>query len=275
MQTVSYTSQWTAAARALESERADAPLFEDRFARELAAPKGFELLEKYRGGGLVEFVAIRTKFLDDTVENLLSGSEIRQVVLIAAGMDMRAFRLRWPADAVVYEVDHDALLAEKRRRLSTMDAQPFVRRQEVPADLAEDWVPRLTAAGFDPGKPTLWIAEALLFFLTEDQASTLLRAMASVSAPGSQLALDILSEQLLRSPATRFFLSALAKDGIPWLFGTDEPEEFLRPTGWDLRVLTEPGRPDAGEGRWPYEVQPREVPGVSRNWLIRAEIATG
>jgi methyltransferase (TIGR00027 family) len=272
MEAVSYTSQWTAAARALETERGDDALFEDKLAREFAAPRGFELLEKYRGGGLVEFVAIRTRFLDDTIELLLSSTPIRQVVLVAAGMDARAFRLTWPEGTVVYEVDHEALLDEKQRRLSRLGAQPAVERREARADLTQNWLPGLKRAGFDRNKPTLWVVEALLFFLTEEQASKLLRVIASASAPSSWLALDIISKQLLRSPATKSFRTALEKDGIPWLFGTDEPAEFLAANGWQLRDLKEPGEPGVGENRWPYQVQPRDVRGVPRNWLIRAEV---
>ncbi|WP_051499187.1 SAM-dependent methyltransferase [Nocardia sp. BMG51109] len=269
---VSYTSQWTAAARALETEREGERLFEDPYARELAAPKGFELLDKYGGGGLREFVAIRTRYLDDAIREALADTDIRQVVLIAAGMDTRAFRLTpLPDDVTVYEVDHADLLTEKRRRLERLGAQPTVRRQEVGADLATDWLPALTTAGFDPGRPTLWIPEALLFFLTEEQSSTLLRTLRSASAPGSRLAVDILSRSLLVNPATQLFLAALRKDGIPWLFGTDEPAGFLAGNGWTVREVKEPGQAGAGEGRWPYEVQPPNVPGVARNWLITAE----
>lgn len=273
METVSFTSQWTAAARALETERDGDTLFTDPWARELAAPRGFELLDKYGGGGLKEFVAIRTKYLDDAIESAFTESDIRQVVLIAAGMDARAFRLHWPEGAVVYEVDHEALLAEKRARLGRLNARPTVQRREVGADLASDWLPALKEAGFDPSQPTLWIPEALLFFLTEEQATGLLSTLRSASAPGSLLAVDILSKQLLTSPATQLFLSALRKDGIPWLFGTDDPAAFLAGTGWQLHELKEPGEPGAGEGRWPYDVQPREVLGVPRNWLVRAVAA--
>jgi methyltransferase (TIGR00027 family) len=272
MDAVSYTSQWTAAARALETERGDGALFEDPLAREFAAPRGFELLDKYRGSGVVEFVAIRTRFLDDTIQSLLSSTPIRQVVLVAAGMDARAFRLAWPEDTTVYEVDHRALLDEKQRRLSRLGAQPVVQRREVRADLAQDWVPELTRAGFARRRPTLWVIEGLLFFLTEEQAATLLEVIASASAPGSWLALDMLSKQSLRSPITRSFLAALERDGIPWRFGTDEPAGFLAASGWRLRELKEPGEPGVGEKRWPYPVHPREVRGVPRNWLIRAEV---
>lgn len=272
MDAISYTSQWTAAARALETERGDDALFKDTLAREFAAPCGFELLDKYRGSGVVEFVAIRTRFLDDTISALLSSTPIRQVVLVAAGMDARAFRLRWPEDTTVYEVDHKALLDDKRRRLSRLGAQPVVQRREVRADLAQDWLPELTRAGFEGHRPTLWVIEGLLFFLSEEQASTLLKGIASVSAPGSWLTLDVLSKQSLRSPITRSFLAALEKDGIPWRFGTDEPAEFLAANGWQLRELKEPGEPGVGPDRWPYPVHPREVRGVPRNWLVRAEV---
>lgn len=273
MESVSYTAQWTAAARALETERSADALFKDELARDLSAPRGFELLKKYRGGGVAEFVAIRTKYLDDTIESVLASTPIRQVVLVAAGMDARAFRLSWPEDTVVYEVDHAALHAEKRSRLAELGARSTVRRREVGADLAGDWLPALRDAGFDREQPTLWVTEGLMFFLTREQASALLATMRSASSPGSWLALDMISEQLLRSPASQFFLATLASDGVRWQFGTDDPEEFLRENGWELRELKEPGESGAGENRWPYKVQPREVRGVSRSWLIRAELA--
>ncbi|MEU1505336.1 MULTISPECIES: SAM-dependent methyltransferase [unclassified Kitasatospora] len=273
MEAVSYTAQWTAAARAVESERPGDAMFQDRFARDLAAPRGFELLDKYGGGGLIPFIAIRTKYLDDSIEALLADSGIRQVVLVAAGMDTRAFRLAWPPGSTVYEVDHGGLIDEKRARLAALGAEPTVERREVSADLATEWLPALHRAGFDPELPTLWVAEGLMFFLTEEQASHLLGVLGSVSAPGSRLAVDFASRALLRSPFSRAFLAGLREDGTPWLFGTDEPEEFLAGTGWKVRELREPGEPGAGQGRWPYEVQPRDRRGVARSWLVRAEFA--
>ncbi|MEW1902254.1 MULTISPECIES: SAM-dependent methyltransferase [unclassified Streptomyces] len=271
MDAVSYTAQWMAAARAEESEREDA-LFVDPFARELAAPRGFELIERYAGGGLLPFISIRTRFLDDAIRDVLAESGIQQVVLIAAGMDTRAFRLDWPDGIELYEVDHALLIAEKRRRLAALGAEPRVDRREVSADLTQEWLPALEAAGFDRDRPTLWVAEALTFFLTEDQAAGLLRLLGSASAPGSHLAFDILGRALLRSPFSKRFLDTLASDGTPWIFGTDEPEEFLTANGWKTTDLREPGQPGAGEGRWPYDVQPRDRRGANRLWLIRAEV---
>ncbi|MGW9301781.1 SAM-dependent methyltransferase [Streptomyces cyaneofuscatus] len=273
MDAVSYTAQWMAAARAQESERED-PLFVDPLARDLAAPRGFELVERYAGGGVLPFISIRTRFLDDAIEEIVASSGIQQVVLVAAGMDTRAFRLDWPDGTELYEVDHAPLIAEKRRRLDALGAEPSTDRREVSADLTTAWLPALEAAGFDRARPTLWVAEGLTFFLTEDQVGGLLRLLASASAPGSHLAFDLLGRAMLRSPFSKRFLDALAADGTPWLFGTDEPEEFLTAQGWKTTDLREPGQPGAGEGRWPYEVQPRGRHGANRLWLIRAEVVT-
>lgn len=273
MPAVSFTAQWMAAARALESDRPDA-LFIDPLARVLAAPRGFELIDRYVGGGLLPFISIRTKFLDDSVLRLRPEDGIEQVVLIAAGMDTRPFRLDWPDGVVVYEVDHGPLIAEKQRRLDRAGAQPRVERRPVSADLTGPWLPALVQAGFDPKRPTLWIAEALTFFLTEEQVADLLTTLRGASAPGSGLALDILGRALLRSPFSRSFLDTLSADGTPWIFGTDEPEEFLADYGWQVHELKEPGQSGAGEHRWPYAVQPRGRRGANRLWLIGA-VATG
>jgi methyltransferase (TIGR00027 family) len=273
MEAVSYTAQWTAAARALETGRGDRAIFHDLYARSLAAPRGFELLEKNRGSGLITFIAIRTRYLDESIDAILRDSDIRQIVFIAAGMDTRPFRLDWPDGATVYEVDFPGLLAEKRRRLAELRARPRVERREVAVDLRGLWLPELEAAGFDRGRPTLWIAEGLMFFLTPDQATGLLSVLGSASAPGSWLGVDFVSEALLRSPFSREFRQKLEEDGTPWLFGTDEPEEYLAAIGWKVRDLKEPGEPTTAHEDWPFQVLPRDRTGPSRSWLVRAEYA--
>ncbi|MEC3979806.1 class I SAM-dependent methyltransferase [Amycolatopsis sp. H20-H5] len=275
MEAVSYTAQWTAAARALETERGDQAIFEDHHARALAAPRGFELLEKNRGSGLAPFIAIRTRYLDESIRQILADDDIRQIVFVAAGMDTRPFRLDWPDDATVYEVDFPALLTEKRRRLNGLRAEPRVTRREVAVDLRQVWLPDLERAGFDRSRPTLWIVEGLMFFLTPEQATNLLRTLGSASARGSWLGVDFVSQALLRSPFSRAFRRALEQDGTPWLFGTDEPEEYLASVGWKARDVKEPGEPSTAHDNWPYEVQRRDLKGPSRSWLVCAEFVGG
>lgn len=274
MEQVSLTAQWTAAVRANESNF-DSALFNDEFASLLAKPDGFRLLDRYSGAGVGEFVAIRTRYFDDAIERILQSGEIHQVVLIAAGMDTRALRLVWPESATLFEVDHTALLEEKRKRLKKTNAESRVKVVEVGVDLSGDWLPSLSSAGFDKNAPTLWIAEGLLFFLPEVTVSELLSTLHRTSAEGSRLLTDMPSKSLLESPASTLFLSTLRRDGIPWLFGSDDPGQLLQSHGWHTVDLREPGEVEAAGSRWPYPVQPKCVPNVSRSWLLEAVVDVG
>lgn len=271
MRTVSHTAQWTAAARALETEKPN-PLIRDPLARYLAEPDGFQLLNKFGGGGLQEFVAIRTHFIDEVIDRVVNQGELRQIVFIAAGMDTRAYRLPWHADARVFEVDYEDLHDFKQTKLDQLITQAQVDRRTVNADLAQDWIPALVEQGFDKDKPTLWVAEALFFFLTDAQAGHLLETLYKTSAPGSLLTLDLVNEELITNPGTQLFLSSLRSLGVPWLFGTNEPESFLSEHGWQVQVLSEPGEEGAGLAYWPYPVFPREIQSMPRNWLIQAVV---
>lgn len=270
MDAVSYTAQWTAAIRARELDHGENRLFEDELAEAMAQPDGFELLDKYKGGGVQEFVAIRTAYNDRAVLELTRSEDIRQVVFVAAGMDTRAFRLDWPDRTRIFEVDHDGLLDEKANRLASLGVAPSADRIEVRADLARPWLDRLVGAGFDPTARTLWIAEGLLFFLEEHQAEDLLKTLRQVSAPGSVLVTDMTSKALLKSPMTMMFLARLRSDGTPWRFGTDDPAGFLEACGWAAREVREPGETAFGPARWPYPVQEKSQQGVPRSWLIQA-----
>lgn len=162
MEAVSHTAQWTAAARALESDREDS-LFSDRFARELAGDVGFELLERYAGAGTVPFLAIRTRFLDEAITTAISERGIRQVVFVAAGMDTRYLRLTWPEGTTLFELDRPALF-EAKAELLPADPASGCHRRTVGVDLAGDWEESARAAGLDPRLPTLWMAEGLFFY---------------------------------------------------------------------------------------------------------------
>ncbi|GAA2315900.1 SAM-dependent methyltransferase [Nonomuraea roseoviolacea subsp. roseoviolacea] len=266
MHAVAATARWTAAARAKESRREDA-IFTDPYAEQLAGQEGTTLFARYDNPGVGEFIAIRTRYLDD----LIGHGGFGQVVLLAAGMDTRSVRLPWPPGTVLYEVDQADLLAEKDKRLADLGARHACDRRAVGADLTGDWPRALREAGWDPSAPTLWLAEGLLFYLPEPAARLLLQRVAAAGAPGSVLAGDLLSHQSMVSEFSKEGLRRLTEDGCPWLFGTDEPEEFLSGCGWRVTELRMPGEEGASYGRWPWNPPlPREARGFPQNFLFVA-----
>ncbi|MFF3004836.1 SAM-dependent methyltransferase [Kitasatospora sp. NPDC057940] len=140
-------------------------------------------------GRLGRYLALRTRALDD---QLLWSAHlgVRQVVLLGAGLDTRAFRLDWPADLTVFEVDRPEVLAFKQRVLDRVDARPAARRVPVAADLRGDWADALTAAGFQPAEPTAWLAEGLLPYLPAAAEQRLAAAVDRLGAAGSTLAYE-------------------------------------------------------------------------------------
>ncbi|RPH65224.1 MAG: SAM-dependent methyltransferase [Myxococcaceae bacterium] len=259
---VPLTALWIAAWRADESERPDA-LFHDPYARALAGPEGFELLEAAREVALIEapFVPVRTVFFD---RRMVRGS---QVVLLAAGMDARAFRLRWPTGTQVFEVDLPELLAMKKQRLGGV--APRCIRIPVPADLAGEWPVALEGEGFRPGLPTVWLLEGLLLYLEESLVRSLLARVDALSAAGSTLLADIIGWTMLWMPPLQPLHDFVRQLGAPWKFGTDEPEELLEPLGWEVTAY-DLGTVAAELGRWVWPVFPRAIPGVPRSFLVEA-----
>ncbi|MFG2623183.1 class I SAM-dependent methyltransferase [Streptomyces sp. NPDC048507] len=273
MEAVSRTAQWTAAARALETDREDR-LFADPYARTVADTIGFDLLDRYAGAGTVPFLAIRTTYLDRAIVRAVEDHGIRQVVFLAAGMDTRFFRLPWPDGVTVYELDRPALLEVKADMLAGEPAPAGRTRVTVPVDLTEDWTGPLRAAGWNPAEPVLWVVEGLLFFLPEQAVRHLISTLAGQSAPGSVLLGDVISKAALQNPLSRAFLNCLEEDGNPWLFGTETPEELLAECGWDVREVRQPGESGADFGRWPYPVPARAVPRVPRSFLFTCDLPT-
>lgn len=263
------TSRWVAAARARESERSDR-LFEDSLARALAGDEGFHLLEemaKAAGGGENGYLAIRTRFLDEFV--LSAATAIRQIVIVAAGMDARAFRLDWPVGTTVFEIERAQVLAVKEPILREAGATPRCERRVVSADLAEPWEPSLLAAGFSSEAPAVFLVEGLTPYLWPEQVTTLMQRISAIAAPGSRLGADIIGTSFLESPWTKAYLARLEAEGVGWHFGTDEPERFLGSFGWDA-TATLPGEPGANWGRWTYPVPQRTTVGFPKSYLVRA-----
>ncbi len=180
MSGVGNTARWIAASRAKESELA-LPLFSDPYARELSGDAGFELQKSMRaamgapGDGPDLYLSIRTKFLDDALVHAVRARGLQQVVILAAGMDTRAFRIPWPSGVKVFEVDRDEIFDHKEAVLGRAGASPSCERHVVRADLARPWAAALPAAGFERSKPAAFLVEGLLMYLDEAEALSLAR----------------------------------------------------------------------------------------------------
>ncbi len=204
---VGATALGVAASRAAETAGAD-PLIRDEFARLLvssAGPAWARLADAelawldgdshgkraHRLG--IDYQAVRTHFFDEYFEEAAKASAggIRQVVILAAGLDSRAYRLNWPAGTAVYEIDQPKVLEYKTGILERHGVVPTASRRPVPVDLRNDWPGALTAAGFDRSQPTAWLAEGLLPYLPSDAQDRLFAMFTALSAPGSQVAIEM------------------------------------------------------------------------------------
>ena len=176
------------------------------------------------------YLAIRTRYFDDFL--VAAAAPLRQLVLVAAGLDTRAFRLAWPAGMSLYELDRP-VLAAKQALLDSAQATARCRRVTVGVNLTAPWEDALLAAGFNRATPSLWMVEGLLPYLDESVGARVLATTAVLAAPGSRLGADSVGRGFLESPYTRSYLQALERENAPWRFGTDEPEAFLAAAGWE------------------------------------------
>jgi methyltransferase (TIGR00027 family) len=236
---VGKTALGIAQARAMESRRDDR-LFDDPYADAFvaAAPEPVVDAELAATGvvrNVIHGVIVRTRFFDDYLRQACAAG-CRQVVLLAAGLDTRGFRLSWPQGVRLFELDLPDVMAFKDRVLTGQAARPRCPRMAVPVDLRQDWETPLTQAGFTPTLPTAWLAEGLLMYLSSDEATRLLTTVGELSAPHSQLAFDhrhpldaLLSEARAipaLQPYTSLWKGGLGAGTLDWL--TDH--------GWDTQA---------------------------------------
>ncbi|OBF69608.1 SAM-dependent methyltransferase [Mycobacterium sp. 852002-51971_SCH5477799-a] len=200
---VGATATMVAAQRALSS---DAKLIDDPYAAPLVRAVGIDVYVRLvngeiAAGGNTEFdpqrmargMACRTRFYDQFfLEATRSG--IGQVVILASGLDSRAYRLPWPAGTVVYEVDMPEVIEFKTLTLGDLGAEPTAERRTVAIDLRDDWASALQAAGFDPQAPSAWSAEGLLVYLPDEAQDALFDNITTLSVPGSRLAFEFVPD---------------------------------------------------------------------------------
>lgn len=190
-----------AAARALEAAKPN-PLAVDQYAEVFTRAVGgvwadvldgeapeHPLATSEFGEPFIDFQGSRTKYFDTYFERAAAAG-VRQIVLLAAGLDSRAYRLEWPDGTVIFELDQPQVLEFKREVLARHGARPNVERREIAVDLRDDWQTALTDAGFDPTRPSAWIAEGLLIYLPATAQEQLFAGIDALAAPGSWVAIE-------------------------------------------------------------------------------------
>ncbi len=261
------TARWTASVRARESAREDR-LFNDPWAAALAGQEGQAWIEQ-RSADSVAPIVLRTRFFDDFLQRITRQNVIRQVVLMAAGLDTRAFRLNWPEQTRLFELDQPSVLQYKEQILRSAGAQPACVRQTIEVDLTAPWHETLIDHGFDPHRPSVWLLEGFLFYIAKNSLTQLLDEVTSLAVPGSWLGFDIINSTMLTSSWSRQWVEMQANAGAPWIGTMDDPVEFLANRGWQA-TLTQAGANDANHGRWPYPVIPTTMPDIPHNWFVIA-----
>jgi methyltransferase (TIGR00027 family) len=197
---VGSTALFVAAARALEAQKLQ-PAAVDPYAEVFCRKVGGEWADLLDGNApehplktefgnyFVNFQAVRTRYFDNYFE-AAAAVGVRQIVILAAGLDSRAYRLAWPDGTVVFELDQPRVLEFKHEALAARGDAPTAERREVAVDLRNDWPQALRDSGFDPSKPSAWLAEGLLIYLPATAQHQLFAGIDSLAAPGSHLALE-------------------------------------------------------------------------------------
>lgn len=198
---VGATATMVATSRALAAQGPD-PLLNDPFADPLVRAVGLTPFVRILDGEIsldddpalnrkarAEQITVRTRFFDDFFAGATEAG-IKQAVILASGLDTRAYRLRWPAGTVVYEIDQPRVIDFKTSTLAGLGAAPTAERRTIGIDLRDDWPAALREGGFDINQPTAWSAEGLLPYLPPEAQDRLFDNITTLSAPGSRLATE-------------------------------------------------------------------------------------
>jgi methyltransferase (TIGR00027 family) len=282
---VSETAFNVAGARAEESQRPDR-LFDDPLAAAFVTARGKPQVETTESADGVDmrpmlhpYIAIRTRFFDDALLEATAAG-IRQVVILGAGLDARAFRLRWPSGTRVFELDMPELFAFKEGVITQRGLEPRCDRAVIPVDLRDDWPAALEAHGFARTHASAWLLEGLLMYLAQGERSELLRRIGKLAAPESKMALepavwtvsaDVLPD-IVRGVVTHDMISVVLAEHRAAAAGdlsVADPAAWLDGLGWHSR-FSDAIDQFAAYGR-PVPVAVAAANSVMRRYLATAE----
>jgi methyltransferase (TIGR00027 family) len=253
---VGATATMVAAGRAMATNDPRA-LINDPFAEPLVRAVGLDFFVKMIDGELdfsampdsspdrmqaiINGMGVRTKYFDDYLLEAVRGG-VRQVVILASGLDSRAYRLDWPVGTTVYELDQPEVIEFKTRTLADLGAEPTATRRTVPIDLRADWPVALRAAGLDADAPTAWLAEGLLIYLPSEAQDRLFDNITALSVPGSAIATEYVPALKDLDPEEARERTALLREhgldlDMPSLIYAGERThviDYLRGKAWDV-----------------------------------------
>lgn len=228
---ISDTARWVAMYRAMESERPDA-LFHDRWARTLAGERGRAIFEGLpRGSNLAWPMIVRTAVMDEIIEReVAAGADT--VVNLAAGMDMRPYRLRLPASLRWVEVDLAPILDEKEALIA--GETPCCELERIRADLADEGARRASLArALAASTRALIVSEGLLIYLDDASVAALARDLAA--EPAARLWLFDIAHPKLLAWLSKRSGRFTAEGGAPFRFAPANNTAFFEPFGWRER----------------------------------------
>jgi methyltransferase (TIGR00027 family) len=257
---VGATATMVAAGRAMATKD-PRPLINDPFAEPLVRAVGLDFFVKMVDGdvdvslfadssaermqAIVDGMGLRTKYFDDYLMDAV-GTGVRQVVILASGLDARAYRLDWPEGTIVYEIDQPQVIEFKTRTLADLGAEPTATRRTVAIDLRYDWPAALRAAGLDASAPTAWLAEGLLIYLPPEAQDRLFDNITALSAPGSTVATEYVPGIIdFDEERAREMSAPLRQQGVdidmPSLIYAGQRShvaEYLRGKSWDVTATS-------------------------------------
>ena len=190
---------------------------------------------------MIDGMAVRTKYFDEYFISATNDG-VRQAVILASGLDSRAYRLPWPAGTVVYELDQPQVIDFKTTTLAGIGAEPTATRRTVPIDLRQDWPTALKAAGLDVTAPTAWLAEGLLIYLPPEAQDRLFDNITDLSVPGSTIATEF-APGIIDFDASRVqeMASVFREHGVDVDMSSlvypgerNHGVDYLRAKGWDV-----------------------------------------